>query len=173
MELVALLKGRTVLVLGLAKVARSVAAPPTHVAIVTHGWHVPSVTHDWHVPSITHAGDQAARWMGGKMRRRWEDSTVVLTINKRVENGPGSNKPVAPISRLLFSPREEPLVEGTIRRVGIQKAAGIQNADDVWVGRRCRCRLPVSRRAHSKDPADKHRSAAHTEQRFIMAHREF
>ena len=44
----------------------------------------------------------------------------MVTINKRVENGPGSNKPVAPISRLLFSPREEPLVEGTIRRVGIQ-----------------------------------------------------
>ena len=94
--------------------------------------------------------DQAARWRGGKMRERWEDSTVVLTVNKRVENGLGSNKPVAPISRLLFSPREEPLVEGTIRRVGIQKAAGIQNADDVWVSRRCRCRLPVSRRAHSK-----------------------
>ena len=48
----------------------------------------------------------------------------MLTINKRVENGPGSNKPVAPISRLLFSPfREEPLIEGTIRRVGIQGAA--------------------------------------------------
>ena len=107
------------------------------------------------------------------MRERREDSAVVVTMNKRGENGPGSNKPVAPISRLLFSPREEPLVEGTIRRVGIQKAAGIQNADDVWVSRRCRYRLPVSRRARSKAPADKHRSAAHTEQRFIMAHREF
>ena len=86
------------------------------------------------------------------MRERREESTIVLTINNRVENGPGSNKPVAPISRWLFSPREEPLVEGTIRRVGIQEAAGIQNAGDVWVSRRCRCRLPVmiSRRAHSK-----------------------
>ena len=32
------------------------------------------------------------------MRERWEESTVVLTINKSVENGPGSNKPVVPIS---------------------------------------------------------------------------
>ena len=36
------------------------------------------------------------------MRERWEESTVVPMINKRVETGPGSNKPVAPISRLLF-----------------------------------------------------------------------
>ena len=84
------------------------------------------------------------------MRERREDSTVVVTMNKRGENGPGSNKPVAPISRLLFSPREEPLVEGTIRRVGIQKAAGIQNADDVWVSRRRRWRISGGRRAHSK-----------------------
>ena len=48
-ELVALLKGRTVLVLGLAEVARSVDAPHTRVAIVTHGWHVPPVTHVWHL----------------------------------------------------------------------------------------------------------------------------
>ena len=49
MELVALLKGRTVLVLGLAEVARSVDAPHTRVAIVTHGWDVLSVTHVWHL----------------------------------------------------------------------------------------------------------------------------
>ena len=35
------------------------------------------------------------------MRERWEESTVVLTINKRVENGPGSNQPVAPRSRFV------------------------------------------------------------------------
>ena len=46
---VALLKGRTVLVFGLAEVARSVDAQHTHVAIVTHGWHVPSVNHVWHL----------------------------------------------------------------------------------------------------------------------------
>jgi hypothetical protein len=45
---VALLKGRTVLVLGLAEVARFVNAPHIRVAIVTHGWHVPPVTHIWH-----------------------------------------------------------------------------------------------------------------------------
>ena len=41
------------------------------------------------------------------------------------------------------------------------------------VSRRRRWRLPVSSQAYSKAPADKHRSAAHTEQRFSMAHVSF
>ena len=47
--LVALFKGHTVPLLGLAEVARSVDAPHTRVAIVTHGWHVPPATHVWYL----------------------------------------------------------------------------------------------------------------------------
>ena len=67
--------------------------------------------------------------MGRQDEEEREESTVELTINKCDENGPGSNKPVAPISRLLFSPREEPLLHGSARG-GTNDAEGLLNAAD-------------------------------------------
>ena len=86
MELVALLKGRTVIVLGLIK---------PRVINPQGGW-------------------------GGTMRERWEDSTGTVVVTNPISRG--SNKPVAPISRLLFSPREEPLVEDSTG--GYPKSSG-------------------------------------------------
>lgn len=52
-------------------------------------------------------------------------------------------------------------------------SSGILRRVSGRASKRRRWRLPVSRRAYSKAPADKHRSAAHTEQRFSMAHVSF
>ena len=79
MEPVALLKGRTVLVLGLTKVARSADAPHTRVAVVTHGWHVPSVTHGWHLSR----GDRAAIEAAGEKEKEKEKEEDRVRQRKR------------------------------------------------------------------------------------------
>ena len=69
--------------------------------------------------------------MGRQDEEEREESTVDRSkpSNELTIVGPGSNKPVAPISRLLFSPREAPLLHGSARE-GINDAEGLLNAAD-------------------------------------------